>query len=172
MRPHMRTSLLHRIVMWAAGVVLGLSVAGLVACAFRGWWPLSPSGSSVYVGLDSGCLWMANVRPATSDGTPGSAVVGMDDPHWWWPGETGFVEMSSLIADEVVSPASGKLLWGVVLPLWMPATASGAVLVGLWVVGVHQRRRAMAGHCNRCGYDLSGIIGPCPECGREKEREA
>lgn len=31
-------------------------------------------------------------------------------------------------------------------------------------------RRVSEGHCERCGYDLVGIDGPCPECGASRDR--
>ncbi len=159
--------MVRRIVTWTAGAVLALSVGGLLACAFRGYWPLTPARSPLDVSLESGCLWISNVRQAVApDGTAGTVVIGMDDPHWWWPGETGFVETSWLNEDEYPSAPGGRLVWGAVLPLWVPAAASGALLVGFWRARVRQRRRAMVGRCPRCAYDLTGITGPCPECGK------
>lgn len=134
--------------------MLLLSVAGMGACLVRSWWLLSPAGSSVEVQLFSGCLWMNNIRAAVApDGTRGTEVIGMDDPHWLWPGETGFVEASDG-------------LWGAVLPLWIPAAVSGGVLLALARSHLRERRRAMVGCCTKCGYDLAGIDGVCPECGR------
>ncbi len=39
-----------------------------------------------------------------------------------------------------------------------------------WRLDTLARRRARAGHCPSCGYDLSGLsaAGPCPECGRTR----
>lgn len=160
-----RSRSILRAVWWAAVVALTLSGAGLVASLFRSWWALSPPGSWLQVEIDSGCLRISNVRPAVYQGVTGFSTVGMDDPRWWWPGETGFVETSSLDESELVSPRSGRLLWGVVLPLWMPAALSGGLLFALWRAGARARRRALAGCCRSCGYELAGIAGPCPECG-------
>jgi predicted amidophosphoribosyltransferase len=34
------------------------------------------------------------------------------------------------------------------------------------------RRRIPPGHCQKCGYDLTGnVSGICPECGTPVERE-
>ena len=140
--------------MWAAGVVLVLSVAA---------WVVSLWGPEVRTRGGTSFLLAAGLLAAHPDDNLDATerrVHGFRASLYWWP--PGGMDFFG---------RQGGMWWGC-FPLWMPATASGAVLVGLWVVGVHQRRRAMAGHCNRCGYDLSGIIGPCPECGREKEREA
>jgi hypothetical protein len=43
----------------------------------------------------------------------------------------------------------------------------GAIVFLLWSAPgfVRQRRRTRRGACVRCGYDLAGTAGPCPECG-------
>ena len=66
--------------------------------------------------------------------------------------------------------ASGWYLFHLVL--W--PFALGSLLGGGWLVWsgrrVGGRRRAMAGLCRKCGYDLAGLAAgggaPCPECGQ------
>ena len=62
--------------------------------------------------------------------------------------------------------ARDRIGWRAVVPLWAPflLSAFGAGL--LWRAEVCARRRAGAGHCTSCGYDLAGnATGVCPECG-------
>ena len=49
------------------------------------------------------------------------------------------------------------------LPMFLPLVAAAAVTATLcW-----QDRRPPKGHCQTCGYDLTGnVSGPCPECGQ------
>ncbi len=50
--------------------------------------------------------------------------------------------------------------WGV--PLWLPLLALVLPTAVLW----HCDRRSPKGHCQSCGYDLTGNeSGVCPECG-------
>ena len=50
------------------------------------------------------------------------------------------------------------------LPLWIPLVASCAATL----VWCHRVRPIPFGHCQRCGYDLTGnVSGTCPECGVE-----
>lgn len=57
----------------------------------------------------------------------------------------------------------------IVLALLMPD-------IGVWAMERMKSRReaglARNGLCTACGYDLTGITGPCPECGKERERGA
>jgi hypothetical protein len=49
------------------------------------------------------------------------------------------------------------------LPLWMPLVLVAVPTAVLWW---RDRRRVPPGHCQRCGYDLTGnTSGICPECG-------
>lgn len=51
------------------------------------------------------------------------------------------------------------------LPLWIPFLAV-IVCTALW--WWRDRRRIPAGHCLKCGYDLTGnVSGVCPECGEK-----
>lgn len=52
----------------------------------------------------------------------------------------------------------------VAIPLW--AIAVPFVLGAVWFFW--RGRRPLPGHCRKCGYDLTGITGPCPECGLEE----
>jgi hypothetical protein len=54
--------------------------------------------------------------------------------------------------------------------LALPMTFMVALLGGLPLLAVtlhlRRRRRAAAGHCRSCGYDLRATSDRCPECGR------
>lgn len=62
----------------------------------------------------------------------------------------------------VVGPTN-ILVWRAYLPLWFPFTLLFCATGLLWYLG---RRRHLSGHCQKCGYDLTGnVSGRCPECG-------
>ena len=51
------------------------------------------------------------------------------------------------------------------IPFWFLLLLTG-IGPALWWFGVYRgRRRRLAGHCARCGYDLRATPGRCPECG-------
>ena len=63
-------------------------------------------------------------------------------------------------------PLVGKIY---IIPLWLPLFAFAAVAVWAWR---YDRNRWPPGHCQECGYDLTGnVSGVCPECGGKIRRE-
>lgn len=56
-------------------------------------------------------------------------------------------------------------------PIWpgfaVNTLAFGSVVFLAWSApgAIRRRMRGRRGSCVRCGYDLGGISGPCPECG-------
>jgi hypothetical protein len=102
------------------------------------------------------------------------------DPRWWvishrgtftlcrqngkeWGKEFGKVEGLGFKFGGLKGPDGS--LWNLAVPYWFVATA-GIVPPALWLLAARRRRkRARAGLCRRCGYDLRAAAGRCPECG-------
>lgn len=53
--------------------------------------------------------------------------------------------------------------WGEIAPWLVIDAIMAAPAVLVWVV---TRFRVRDGHCAQCGYDLAGVTGRCPECGK------
>jgi len=139
-----RNSLLRRVVMWTARVVLVVSVAGWVASLHYWEWNAGPR---------------AIVRLAVGE----LRVLGGEEKATRWRDKVTGVQ--------VLRFPSGTS-WEVVLPLWIPTAAATSAHVATYFVSRRSRRWRCAGRCSACGYDLTGITGPCPECGSERETEA
>ena len=55
-------------------------------------------------------------------------------------------------------------VWQVIVPTWIPLVALTMPTAFLW----YRDRRTPPGHCQSCGYNLTGnTSGVCPECGTE-----
>lgn len=87
-----------------------------------------------------------------------------------WPfraGRFGFEAYRGEVTHFVRLPPS--TVHGVAVPHWSAALAL-SVLPAAWLVRwrarAAARRRAEAGLCARCGYDLRATTGRCPECGQ------
>ncbi len=54
--------------------------------------------------------------------------------------------------------------WWVTIPHWLTNLVAWSLFIVLW----RTRRKHLKGHCQRCGYDLTGNeSGYCPECNAE-----
>ena len=52
-----------------------------------------------------------------------------------------------------------------IIPLWTMVIVMSLGSVITWCLVGGTRLFEARGHCVKCGYDLAGIDGPCPECG-------
>lgn len=69
---------------------------------------------------------------------------------WWWPCRFPYGRINSAF-------------FHVRVPLWMLLVGFGLPTAVLFWTGRPRRR---VGHCDNCGYDLTGnVSGRCPECG-------
>ena len=66
-------------------------------------------------------------------------------------------------------PAFGPIAGIWVVPVWIALLALLVPTTIAWI----KCRRYPPGHCQRCGYDLTGnVSGTCPECGTAVEADA
>jgi hypothetical protein len=82
---------------------------------------------------------------------------------FWWAsarGETPFWSMFRLPYVREFDWTIGSYYLEV--PLWLVVSGASAAASVMWLF----RRIVPSGHCNQCGYDLTGnVSGTCPECG-------
>ena len=89
--------------------------------------------------------------------------------HSQWPVNTPPEPLGWLVPryEDQSSPGNGDR--GVIVVPYLPALVLSGILPALWLRGVVRRRRAArrarAGRCPTCGYDLRGSAERCPECG-------
>ncbi len=101
--------------------------------------------------------------PSTKDARVAAALTAISVLHtaavyaWSTCWVTGDV-----FSQSVTTASFGVWAWGAVSLLLLPV----ALCALLWL----RRRRALPGHCQHCGYNLTGnVSGRCPECGQPVE---
>ena len=124
----------------------GLTVLLVVVWIGSGWWgSVVEYSSGSHASLESG-------RVFVYDHPPWNFRLGPEPPSWdlWFDWGAG---------------RGGKYL---MVPLWLPALLSLLATAAAWRADAKYLRRARAGLCASCGYDLSGLPakGGCPECGK------
>lgn len=104
--------------------------------------------SRVHLGLSKGSLRLVYQQGLRVDDW-GIEINGGEPPRWWF--RVDRLRVSSI---------------DLTLPLWPFMT--GSLAAAVWGWGVRRRERRAAPFCTRCGYDLTGATGVCPECGRPR----
>ena len=145
----MRTKVLK----WS-GTVLCLLISAGYALSFFGWFGLA--GPITDCTLLRGAAHIMR-RPY---------VDGSDHAFgWWWVPLDG-----SGGAIWGIHHQTNQLRWGALeqwfIPLWIPLAIIALPTAWLW----RRDRRHPPGHCQRCGYDLTGnVTGVCSECATKVE---
>jgi predicted RNA-binding Zn-ribbon protein involved in translation (DUF1610 family) len=147
-KPHPR---IRKTVKWGGAVV---SVLVVVLWVGSGWWTVgyvSPSGDWVEVSVGSLGICHGFHTPGATAPSPGWFVHREKPLLLWFFGWYSQPHWA---------------LWFFV-PLWVPAAATLLATAAAWRLDALARRRAKAGHCPKCGYDLRGLRegAVCPECG-------
>ena len=123
---------------------------GVVACAVIAvawvvslWAPFEYITSDTHVGLRRGCLFVARIDLEIGNGfRPLSRLRPFWIPEWVF----------------------ARSDWIIFVPLWIPLVLIALPTFILWL----RDRRHPRGHCQRCGYNLTGnVSGRCPECGHK-----
>lgn len=126
---------------------------GVVVCVATAWLILASHYVAVTVGygpnavlLEGGGTRMMRL-PFVGDASPGWhwKIEPYEGPGRWW----------------FLFTPRGLPGTAVVIPLWAPLLAIGIPTALLW----RRDRRHPPGHCQRCGYDFTGLPEPrCPGC--------
>ncbi len=108
---------------------------------------------------------------AEVDVAVGLVIVGQADPAMNWPlpgWDVGPRELSYDWWFHGSADRSADLSWWWFgTPLWLPTASLLLATAAAWRLDAIARRRARAGCCAKCGYDLRGLRDGvvCPECG-------
>ena len=104
------------------------------------------SGPRVFVDIGAGSMALALRDHPTASG------------EWYSYRVRGYLGLS---APRLIR---GRVGAGVLVPMWIPLLLVGLPTLLLW----WRDRRVPPGHCQACGYDLTGnVSGVCPECGQK-----
>lgn len=117
------------------------------------WWTLnwgSPGG--LYVGIDSGRLWCSVY----------GSFAQAERPRLWFFYQHSF---RLHLWFDWEQRGAWKYVW---VPAWVLLFPAMAGLIAVWKWDARRCPFAMAGHCAKCGYDLSVTGDRCPECGTAK----
>ena len=128
----------------------------------------SAPGDRVCVTSEFGVLVFEIEAPLRDPVSPGWEYFDTPMPRRWpvRSAGLGFEAYRAQVTHFVRLPPTA--VWGVAVPHWAVGLAFGALPA--WRLlrlrrDLVRRRRAAAGFCVRCGYDLRATPQTCPECG-------
>jgi hypothetical protein len=172
-----RRSRITRALKWA-GTVCAVMLIVLWAASVR-YSIGAVRSSSVYVFVESGAVraeWWTSYRWFVPIFEP--SLLGIGGDAWGWRCKPR-LDGPNLIEETLPSLRRTTGCWAIngkphavtrllVLPLWiLLALVAGPTLL-FWRID----RRIAPGHCECCGYNLTGnVSGICPECGTPVKRQ-
>jgi hypothetical protein len=113
-------------------------------------------------------LWVVSilgtVSLATATGSGVHIKEGVIEAYWSSPGHSFWTAPIGSTRWGFEWPRWNRHTGGTVvyLPLWLPLLA----LLSVLTIPRFLDRRTVPGHCQQCGYNLTGnVSGQCPECG-------
>jgi len=134
---------------------IAVTIAWSISCAsFAAW---SPTQSTSIRLTHGGLVWVTMPH-----GVPPEAEY--PRTRQWLPGiDEGMSFDVTLPGPETMTVSVRYITRSTFLPLWVPALTFVIPTVLLW----YRDRRPPKGHCQNCGYNLTGnVTGVCPECGQ------
>jgi hypothetical protein len=135
---------------------------GLQLSCTRGQFRFTRSSDTLDVPRENPITGAPSAGPDWGTGRLGVAHVGWETPppHSLW-NRLGFFAYDSGIVTSFSD--NNERVWTV--PAWLPAIAFALLPAAAVTRGWRSRRRARAGFCARCGYDVRATPDRCPECG-------
>jgi hypothetical protein len=119
-------------------------------------WPQKPVSSTRFFGaIYGGSIMIGLLSPGTGNPQVHFNCLGIRYEHT--PAAASATQVSTQIG-------VGRV---VIIPRWFIFVTTLAAPLAFTLSTIRRRRRARAGHCPTCGYDLRASPDRCPECGTE-----
>lgn len=150
----------HALLMWLAGILCVLNVVAFVASIWLEiTWTTKAGDRQWTVGFARGAWIVLRIEaPRFADWPPKT------DDGWVFAVASDDIRLNWLPSVETSTSTVLRLNLVIVsVPLWIPAVLFGGLAMVLWY---RRQKNVGPGHCQECGYDLTGnVSGTCPECG-------
>jgi hypothetical protein len=146
---------------------VGVCAALLAACKLSTW----GSGGVLYVGSgDAIALYLTTGRLVATR-TDRAQIDQSLSPGWHYAVASGSMDafgwrwfIPEVVEDGLPGSVSTRFI---LVPVLAPFTLLALPTAWLFYRDRRSVRWSREGRCVGCGYDLSGVSGKCPECGRE-----
>ena len=153
-----RRLLIRRILKWAG---VGVCVVMMIGWVFTGYWRISFFADHWVVSTEFGAISLYRRLPSRSSWYLQVRGWQTGPIHQRW---RHFILFELRLPNRVLIWNRGRpFAEKTYIPFWLPLMPISLFTLGLFWL---DRRRIPPGHCQECGYNLTGnVSGVCPECG-------